>query len=76
MEIKTVKIKDLESYHFIIPNYQRGYRWTEDQIIALIEDISESKYSYCLQPIVIKKNDLKYYTVIDVPHESRILCDS
>jgi uncharacterized protein with ParB-like and HNH nuclease domain len=65
MAIRTVKIKDLESLQFIIPNYQRGYRWTENQITAMITDILGSKNSYCLQPIVIKKNDLKYYTVID-----------
>ena len=50
---------------FFIPSYQRGYRWTEQQVKELLEDIWEfaqdvesNKNSgfYCLQPIVIKKS--------------------
>ena len=28
-------------YHFVIPSYQRGYRWEEKQVIDLLEDICE-----------------------------------
>ncbi len=41
---------------FYLPDYQRGYRWTKDEISLLLNDIYESNGdSYCLQPIVLKK---------------------
>lgn len=42
---------------FRIPSYQRGYRWTSDEIVRLLDDIyehDESSNSYYLQPIVVK----------------------
>lgn len=42
---------------FYLPDYQRGYRWTEGEIKLLLDDIYESGgQPYCLQPIVVKKN--------------------
>ena len=43
---------------FRIPSYQRGYRWTSDEIDRLLDDIyehNENPNSYYLQPIVVKK---------------------
>ena len=43
---------------FRIPAYQRGYRWTTDEIERLLDDIyqhSDNPNSYYLQPIVVKK---------------------
>lgn len=46
---------------FYLPNYQRGYRWTKDEIKLLLDDIYESAgQPYCLQPVVVKKNDGKF----------------
>lgn len=46
---------------FYLPDYQRGYRWTKDEIKLLLDDIYESAgQSYCLQPIVVKKNNGKF----------------
>ena len=44
---------------FVIEAYQRGYRWSKDEIIHLLEDIDEipDGQNYCLQPIVVKNND-------------------
>lgn len=42
---------------FHIPSYQRGYRWTSDEIVRLLDDVYENrdqKKSYYLQPIVVK----------------------
>lgn len=49
--------------HFLIPSYQRGYRWTELHVKALLEDVDDFlksqaiagavRASYCLQPIVV-----------------------
>ena len=46
---------------FFIPRYQRGYRWTIQQVKDLLEDIEEfcekgAKGIYCLQPLVVKDN--------------------
>ena len=46
-------------HHFVIPSYQRGYRWEEKQVIDLLEDIYEfakqdKEDSYYLQPLVVK----------------------
>jgi len=47
---------------FFIPSYQRGYRWTKQQVEELLEDILEFEKTknqdefYCLQPVVVKRN--------------------
>lgn len=50
--------------HYLIPAYQRGYRWTRLHVLALLEDIDAfiqkqsigaTIQSYCLQPIVVVK---------------------
>ena len=55
---------------FFIPSYQRGYRWTEQQVKDLLNDIWEFHQNvklrkndgfYCLQPIVVKKSKNKNY---------------
>lgn len=44
--------------NFFIPSYQRGYRWTQDEVVKLLDDLAESaregKKRYSLQPIVVK----------------------
>lgn len=50
----------LEAKHyFVIPSYQRGYRWEAKQVTDLLEDIKqfskrEKSGSYYLQPLVVK----------------------
>lgn len=40
---------------FFIPSYQRGYRWTQDEVRKLLDDIWESAgQPYSLQPIVVQ----------------------
>ena len=48
---------------FHIPSYQRGYRWTEVEVKALLDDLWEFAQRrpspnefYCLQPIVLQEN--------------------
>lgn len=50
---------------FFIPSYQRGYRWGDKEITRLLNDIYQNgDNSYCLQPIVVRKeNDI--YRIID-----------
>lgn len=68
-------INDLLKSNFFIPSYQRGYRWTEQQVTELLNDINEfspkeiensnEKTWYCLQPIVVKKKEDNEWDVID-----------
>lgn len=50
-------IGELNSYHFLIEDYQRGYKWTKTEVNQLLTDINEfeGKSFYCLQPVVVKK---------------------
>ena len=58
---------------FLIPAYQRGYRWGKEQVTDLLDDIkefsekrsSDSTDFYCLQPIVVKKSIDGKYEVLD-----------
>lgn len=62
-------------HHFVIPSFQRGYRWEEKQVIDLLEDIKQfaddgnaRSDSYFLQPVVVKAckyNDEDAYEVLD-----------
>lgn len=52
------------SLNFLIPSYQRGYRWTRLQVKQLFDDLwdfnKEQKQGhcwYCLQPLVVKKKE-------------------
>ena len=59
--LKLKSIGDILKEDFYIPDYQRGYRWTNQQVVDLLDDIlefskSENNGFYCLQPIVVKKN--------------------
>lgn len=62
IELKSVK--DLLGMSFYIPNYQRGYRWEQTQVIDLLEDIlafsktrKEEGEIYCIQPLVVSQKD-------------------
>lgn len=52
-------INDLLGERFFVPAYQRGYRWTEQQVVDLLEDVISFQPGkegfYCLQPVVVKR---------------------
>ena len=51
---------------FYVPSYQRGYRWDETQVTALLNDVYKNgENPYCLQPIVVRKGDNGRYELID-----------
>ena len=59
-KIGQISLLDLcnGKYKFIIPTYQRGYRWRTKHVQALINDLAfiPDNETYCLQPIVLQKN--------------------
>lgn len=57
-KIELKNVTELCGMNFYIPNYQRGYRWTNQQIDDLLNDINEFNDNdgfYCLQPLVVKQ---------------------
>ncbi|MDI3546239.1 MAG: hypothetical protein PWP68_1656, partial [Rikenellaceae bacterium] len=57
-------IYEILGENFFVPSYQRGYRWTVQQVKDLLDDIQEfieqndvnnDKPIYCIQPLVVKK---------------------
>jgi len=65
--ITLYTISELLDKNFFIPSYQRGYRWGNQQVVDLLDDIysfaikknkTEEEF-YCLQPIVVKKCNKK-----------------
>ena len=63
-KIDLKPVKGLGGMIFFIPKYQRGYRWTTQQVTDLLMDIHEFQSKkkgpsefYCLQPLVVKRRD-------------------
>lgn len=62
-KIESVAELILNNNHYFIPNYQRGYKWDEDNVNALLDDIAEfleddsDKKFYCIQPIIVLKDE-------------------
>jgi hypothetical protein len=67
--IEKKTIGDLKEYRFFVPSYQRGYRWTEFEVAALLDDVSEflsvGDTKYCIQPLIVKKRKDGSFEVVD-----------
>lgn len=68
----TQTVAQLLHYRFKIPSYQRGYRWENTQVTALLNDIWNYEIDnnnldafYCLQPVVVKEDENKQFELID-----------
>lgn len=70
---KTAKlvVSDIPKTLFVIPYYQRGYRWTGKNVKQLLSDLllfandhSSEDSEYCLQPIVLQCIPIKEYSGI------------
>ncbi len=79
-QIDTLSITELLGMNFYIPEYQRGYRWTRNNVLQLLNDIWEYRQEpnnrntfYCLQPVVVRStnwqdingNTIQGYELID-----------
>ncbi len=77
MELRAIPA--LMGKKYFIPNYQRGFRWENDQVKRLLDDLevyannTNEKGFYCLQPIVVKhcpterapNGEKDWYEVVD-----------
>ena len=67
-KIEPKSIAQLKGYKFFVPLYQRGYRWSSQQVRDLIDDISEfisngQKGIYCIQPLVVRHGDEGWHVI-------------
>lgn len=67
-DVITLKpVKDLLGMNFFIPDYQRGYRWTKQQALDLLNDILHfaannekgEEEIYCIQPLVVQRKEVE-----------------
>ena len=78
LELKSVQeLLGTSKYSFNVPGYQRGYRWTAEDVTTLIEDLllfQNEEYQktapercpfYSLQVLVVKESGERTYEVID-----------
>jgi len=72
--IRLAAIEALLDKDFWVPSYQRGYRWTPQQVKELLDDMREflaqpasvhGPSFYCLQPIVVRSNPGDIWEVVD-----------
>lgn len=72
--IRTRSINSLLPERFYVPAYQRGYRWTKNQVRNLLDDIwdfqaqaenKDKSVYYCLQPIVVRRCDSGEWELVD-----------
>ena len=65
-------VVSFKNYHFYIPGYQRGYRWSRIEVKKLLEDLAnyylnetdEVPY-YCMQPLVVLSKENDEFEVLD-----------
>lgn len=52
---------------FYVASYQRGYRWGEEEVEYLLNDINDiaSDKKYCIQPLAVTARDNKTWELID-----------
>lgn len=64
--IGYMSIDHLAEKRFVIPSYQRGYKWRKTDVEYLIKDIAgikEDDGDYCLQPVVVAQEGDSYILV-------------
>lgn len=88
MSLVPKPFHELLKMHFIIPPYQRGYRWESRQIEELLDDLLDFVKSmkskknrnnegrepyYCLQPIAVVSHPKNVDTYFVVDGQQRII---
>lgn len=64
-ELRPERVGDIVG-DFVVPSYQRGYRWGVDEVSRLLGDVYESAgRRYFLQPIVVKRRGEAEWELVD-----------
>ena len=65
--LKGMTISEIEKSpisSFYVKDYQRGYRWTKNEVEELLCDIYETEEKYCLQPLIVKESIMGDYKAL------------
>ncbi|MDB5606610.1 MAG: hypothetical protein JWP25_3510 [Bradyrhizobium sp.] len=63
--LKLQEVGDIKG-EFIVARYQRGYRWTENEVVRLLDDVfTNGARQYVLQPVVVKDLGDSRWELID-----------
>lgn len=73
LQPQIVSVKDLLSWNIVIPNYQRPYKWTQRNVIELLDDILKAigdshkyvDFKYRVGTVILFKNNKDEYEVVD-----------
>ncbi|MCG8785172.1 DUF262 domain-containing protein [Tenacibaculum finnmarkense] len=63
-----IPVKNLQDKCFVVKDYQRGFKWTDKEIIALLNDVNDHREidgKYCLQPVIVKTLEDNTIELID-----------
>ena len=70
-KLETKFVNDIAG-EFLVPSYQRGYRWGSSEVERLLEDVfalkgrdGQATKNYCLQPVVVKNLGDGKFELID-----------
>lgn len=70
-QIELLSIQELNTHpdleHFHVASYQRGYRWTKEEVEYLLNDINDiaCDKKYCIQPLAVTAREDKTWELID-----------
>jgi hypothetical protein len=70
-QIELLSIAQLNTHpeleELYVASYQRGYRWGEEEVVYLLNDINAiaKDKKYCIQPLAVTKKDDKSWELID-----------
>ena len=66
---QLIKEQEQTGKKFLVPSYQRGYRWQQVNVSDLLNDLCEFIHSdktvYSLQPLVVYSSGDNTYHVVD-----------
>lgn len=66
---QLIEEQEIECKTFLVPSYQRGYRWQRVNVSDLLNDLYEfihsDKETYSLQPLVVYDSNDNIYHVVD-----------
>ena len=70
VETQLISIEEILQNEFLIPKYQRGYRWTKREVLNLLEDVDRAchdsdKYYFLDSVTLIERVDDERFEVID-----------
>lgn len=71
-KVDKKSVTELGGMTFVIPSYQRGFRWTGQQMKDLLNDLYEfsqdgNRKAYSLQPIVVRQCSSNNYPDLELP---------